>query len=224
MLCPHCNLGFFDDWSGPEVLVHHDERATGLSYTACPNCHRLTVRLVEGPYDEDEDDFECDEHDKPEIDEVTVIYPAATGPQFSEEVPEPFRDDFAEITRTVSGSARAAAALGRRLLQAVLDQGLHIHSTNLSKQIDILLSKEGIPSHIAKSVDAVRQIGNFAAHPSKETNTGEIADVEVGEAEWILETLAWLLDFVYIQPKRIEKRRHALNNKLETLGKDKLKG
>jgi hypothetical protein len=33
-------------------------------------------------------------------------------------------------------------------------------------------------------LDAIRTIGNFAAHPIKSTSSGEIVDVEPGEAEW----------------------------------------
>jgi hypothetical protein len=36
-----------------------------------------------------------------------------------------------------------------------------------------------------ESIDAVRNIGNFAAHPQKSTATGEILEVEFGESEWL---------------------------------------
>lgn len=42
----------------------------------------------------------------------------------------------------------------------------------------------------------MRNIGNFAAHPLKDTSTGEILPVEAGEAEWNLETLEALFDFL----------------------------
>ncbi len=44
-------------------------------------------------------------------------------------------------------------------------------------------------SRIVCRIDAVRVIGNFAAHPIKSKSTGEIVDVEPGEAEWNLNTL-----------------------------------
>ena len=54
-----------------------------------------------------------------------------------------------------------------------------------------------IAGGIMKAVDAIRNIGNFAAHPLKDMTTGIIANVEPGEAEWSLDVLEALFDFVY---------------------------
>jgi hypothetical protein len=62
----------------------------------------------------------------------------------------------------------------------------------LNDQIDEVLPP--LPGYLSESVDAIRVVGNFAAHPSKSEHTGEIADVEDGEAEWLLYTLKGLLD------------------------------
>lgn len=80
-----------------------------------------------------------------------------------------------------------------------------------------------IPTHISESLDAIRNIGNFAAHPMKDTNSGEVLPVETGEAEWNLETLEFLFDFFYIQPARTLKRKEALNEKLKKAGKPEIK-
>ncbi len=65
----------------------------------------------------------------------------------------------------------------------------------------------------------MRNIGNFAAHPTKSDSSGEIVDVEPGEADWLLETLEGLFDFYFVQPKLLEAKRAALNQKLEDAGK-----
>jgi hypothetical protein len=80
-----------------------------------------------------------------------------------------------------------------------------------------------VPSYLAQAIDAVRNIGNFAAHPLKDTNTGEIIEVESGEAEWLLEVLEALFDFAFIQPIRLEQKKSALNQKLESIGKPPMK-
>jgi hypothetical protein len=41
----------------------------------------------------------------------------------------------------------------------------------------------------------IRTVGNFAAHRIKSTNTGEVVDVEPGEAEHLLNALEELLDY-----------------------------
>ena len=58
---------------------------------------------------------------------------------------------------------------------------------NLVQQIEAVLPN--LPSYIAGDVDAIRNVGNFAAHPQKEQAIGQIMDVEVGEAEWNLDVL-----------------------------------
>lgn len=74
-----------------------------------------------------------------------------------------------------------------------------------------------------ESIDAIRNIGNFAAHPMKSASTGEIVDVEVGEAEWILDVLEALFDYYFVQPALLKAKRDALNKKLSEVGKPKMK-
>ncbi len=53
-----------------------------------------------------------------------------------------------------------------------------------------------LPGYIQKNLDIVREIGNFTAHPLKDTNSGEIIEVEYGEAEWNLEVIEQLFDHI----------------------------
>ena len=76
-----------------------------------------------------------------------------------------------------------------------------------------------LPSYIAEDLHAVRTIGNFAAHPIKSTSTGEIVDVEPGEAEWNIEVLESLFDFYFVQPALSTMRKAGLNQKLKEAGK-----
>ena len=80
-----------------------------------------------------------------------------------------------------------------------------------------------LPSYLAEAIDAVRVTGNFAAHPIKSRSTGEIVDVEPGEADANLDVLEGLFDFYYVAPARQKARRDALNSKLGDAGKPPLK-
>ena len=80
-----------------------------------------------------------------------------------------------------------------------------------------------LPPYLAEAVDAVRVIGNFAAHPIKSKSSGEIVDVEDGEAEWLLDTLEALFQFYFVQPAVLQKRKEAMNQKLVEAGKPPLK-
>ena len=85
------------------------------------------------------------------------------------------------------------------------------------------MALKALPSRIAENLDAVRQIGNFAAHPIKFQSTGEIADVEPEEANWNLDVLEQLFDHYYVQPAIAKAKRDKLNAKLQKLGKKPLK-
>ncbi|GEN77006.1 hypothetical protein CHA01nite_27460 [Chryseobacterium hagamense] len=108
-------------------------------------------------------------------------------------------------------------------MQNILREEFNILEKSLAKEIEIFTNKTDIPSHITDAVDAVRQIGNIAAHPSKDLNSGEIVPVESGEAEWLIEVIEQLFDFVFIQPEKLEKRKQELNLKLDKLEKPKMK-
>lgn len=120
----------------------------------------------------------------------------------------PIAADYEEAALVRADSPKASAALSRRCLQAVLTaQGFTQH--DLKDQIKAAVDK--LPSsELAGSLDHVRIIGNFAAHPKKSTNTGEILDVALGEAEWNLDVLDMLFDYYYyyyVLPAKMVARR-----------------
>jgi hypothetical protein len=137
------------------------------------------------------------------------------------EVPAQYANDYKEACTVLSDSAKASAALSRRCLQHLLREKAKTEKRDLADQIVEVLPT--FPSHLAEAVDAVRNIGNFAAHPIKSTNTGEIVDVEPGEAEWNLEVLEGLFDFYFVQPAILKKKRDALNAKLAEAKKPPMK-
>ena len=82
----------------------------------------------------------------------------------------------------LSDSAKAAAALGRRCLQNLLCDTVKVNPSDLSNEIQQVLDSGKLPSGLHNSIDAIRNIGNFAAHPMKSKQTGLILEVEPGEA------------------------------------------
>jgi hypothetical protein len=130
--------------------------------------------------------------------------------------------DFREAVSVFAKSKKASAALSRRCLQFVLVHKGRATEKDLSKQIDQVLPS--LPSSLRANVDAIRHVGNFATHPIKSQSSGEIADVEDGEAEWLLDVLEELFDFYYVAPAQAASKRAALNAKLASLGKPPLKG
>ncbi len=80
-----------------------------------------------------------------------------------------------------------------------------------------------LPSDLNESIDAVRTIGNFAAHPTKSQHSGEIMEVEPNEADWTLDVLEDLFDFYFVRPAQRQKKGDLLNEKLAAAGKPAMK-
>ena len=80
-----------------------------------------------------------------------------------------------------------------------------------------------MPPGLKENVDAIRHYGNFAAHPNINRVTGQIVDVESGEAEWTLEILLSLFDYYITKPAEYAEKRKQLNSKLKGQGKPPMK-
>lgn len=139
------------------------------------------------------------------------------------DVPRGLAGDYNEACLVLADSPKASAALGRRCLQIILREHAKVKPQDLSKEIDEVLASKQLPTYIANDIDSIRHIGNFAAHPIKSTNSGEIVDVEDGEAEWTLDTLVQLFDHYFVGPAEAKKKRDALNAKLADAKKPPLK-
>jgi hypothetical protein len=131
--------------------------------------------------------------------------------------PEPYASDYHEAALVLADSPKASAALSRRCLQAVLRDQLGATGGNLEKQIESVLPT--LPTHITQGLHALRQIGNFAAHTTKDNLSGEVLDVEPGEAEWTLDILESVLDFAFSAPAAQAEKLASLNAKLDAAGK-----
>ena len=178
--------------------------------TVCPACDQLICKL--------------DRHDLDGKLAGTITYPKGTARPVPPEVEEKFANDFREACLVIGDSEKSSAALSRRCLQNLLLEKAETKAKDLAVQIQEVLDSGKLPSHLADAIDGVRVIGNFAAHPIKSKHTGEVIEVELGEAEWLLETLEGLFDFFFVQPAKLEKKRNALNKKLKEAGKPQLKG
>lgn len=215
MKCPHCLIEFHDNWTNA-ILANQacdSTRLHGVAGTLCPACRKFTFTLLS--------------QRTPGMnvwDRGRVIWPKqparAALPAIVEEI---FASDYREACIVSGDSPKASAALSRRCLQNLLREKAGIKKGDLNNEIDQVIDSRQLGSVLADSLHAVRVIGNFAAHPMKSTNTGEIIDVEPGEAEWLLDTLEKLFDFYFIEPDRVAKRRQEVNAKLQEAGKPPLK-
>lgn len=218
MKCPHCNVEMHDvprTWK-----IGEDGKGHWAALTQrCPGCHEFIVVLVRA---NSISRFDVGDHTVGK--QVRVLgYPrAASRPKPPPEVIGTFAEDFNEAALVLADSPKASAALSRRCMQQILRDKAGVKPTDLASEIDEVLAMGVLPTGIAEGLDVVRQIGNFAAHPIKSQHTGEIVQVEPGEAEWNLDVLEGLFDVFFVQPARLAARKAALNVKLKAAGKPPL--
>jgi hypothetical protein len=217
--CPHCQVTvqlIGDRLKGIILTPHHilgDAAASKDGYrldsSICPGCRQVVVAVESITFDGERNAYD--------VAWERLVIPPAPDRLVPPETPAHIARDYREAAHVLPASPKASAALSRRCLQAVLrEQGAARQST-LSEQIQAVLPN--LPTYIAEQVDAIRVIGNFAAHPIKDTRSGEIVEVEPGEAEWNLDVLDLLFDFYYVGPARAIAKREALNTKLIAAGK-----
>jgi len=212
MKCPHCLEGIHSNKD--RIFLGAD--GVGAEWEAyaenCPECNERIIELLQKSPSGNT------------VEQEIQAYPKGVARSaVPNDVPNHFADDYKEACLVLSDSPKASAALSRRCLQNLLREKAGVKQGNLADEIQQVLDSKQLPSWLAESIDAVRNTGNFAAHPMKSTHSGEILDVEPGEAEWNLDVLESLFDFYFVQPEILKKKQAELNKKLSDAGKPPMK-
>ncbi len=218
MICPHCNTGVKFQFQRTFLKAFTNDEAWAADADRCPQCGKVVIFLLCG--------LPGFANGAPSvltgIVRSTRAWPEGEATFCPPEVPKELNRDFTEACNVLSINAQASAALSRRCLQHVLVTYGGATGRDLEKQIESFIATKNPPSYIADQLHAVRQIGNFAAHPQKDTVTGEILPVEPGEAEWNIEVLESMFDFQFVKPAQQAKRIKEFNEKLKAAGKPAL--
>jgi uncharacterized protein DUF4145 len=216
MDCPHCGIAFHDhwDWIGIRPPTGPDPTGWTAGITRCPACSGETIRLCR---------YSSVENAQADTLLDFITYPRSTHRKPTpQEVPEDIKADYEEACLVLPLSNKASAALSRRCLQTIL-RGQGYVQRDLVKQIDALLTEpdptKAIPTALRQTVDAIRNFGNFSAHPITDQTTLQIIAVEPNEAEWCLDILEDMFDHYYVRPAVVAVRRAALDAKLAAAGK-----
>jgi len=218
MKCPHCLVEFHDKVR--EYILEEDvEGGWGILAYKCPSCERSIFKLARGEICQYSGGTSFDNP----TDERLIRPKTSNRPPVPPQVPDELAADYREACLVLADSPKASAALSRRCLQHILREKAGVTKGNLANEIEQMVDSKALPSYISESLDAIRNIGNFAAHPIKSESTGEIVPVEPGEAEWNLDVIETLYDFFFVQPDIVKKKREALNQKLADAGQRPMK-
>src|SRR5437870_4737251 len=157
MKCPHCGEGFFPLWNGKDIVTDDERGVWGARATKCPSCQQVIIKMIRRVGQD------------LEVERELAVYPKVIARPVPPEVPVQYAEDFIEANLVLRDSPKASAALSRRCLQNLLRDVAGVKPGDLYTEIGEVLPK--LPSDLAEAVDAVRAIGNFAAHPMKSKST-----------------------------------------------------
>lgn len=225
MKCPHCQIDYFENWKSSTIYKHESSIMRGGIYegdkyyiqaevATCPNCHGSTVLV------------NFHDHQGSKFTGFQAYPRGGKFPAAPPEVPGVLRSDYAEANEVLNISPKASAALSRRCLQAMLSSHGY-NDKNLVKQVESAIAEtdasKSLPSALRENIDAIRNFGNFSAHPITDQTTLQVVEVEEGEAEWCLQILLDLFDHYYVAPAKAAAKRAALGAKLAAAGKPPMK-
>lgn len=226
MSCPHCGITFdAEREKSVQVIDETDGNNTIATIWHCPSCRKLTIsmqrfarRTPASP------PRSTGFQGMPGVGfEEHQVFPRTTGrpptpPEVVNADPK-LVEWYTQACLTLNDSPMASAALSRRCLQHILRDHLGAPKSNLDKEIDWIIKNNKVTPELSVQLDAVRHVGNFAAHPVKVEHSGEIADVEPDEAGWSIEVLEGLFQHVFVAPAVARARIVAMNEKLAASGK-----
>lgn len=208
MKCPHCTTSVHESWTNNPIALHGRGSNWHIDIMMCPQCSKEILRLGRGSI----------KNNTYVIGDYRQIFPLGSSRgTVPSDVPPNIAVDYDEAALVLPLSPKASAALSRRCLQSVLrDAGYN--QKDLSKQIEAALAetdaRKALPSGVHLIVDAIRNIGNFAAHQISDQTTLQIIDVEPTEAEYCLDVLDAVFDHYYVRPAQARKIKNALDAKL----------
>ena len=230
-VCPHCGRGVTFQLTNAaptmgnraprpptrsmHVFAFNDDGYTASTVFAsrCPSCKSIVLSAYF--YGVQQDGRGAPRHGA----DTELLWPrTAERPLPSEVDDDEVRRTWDEAVAILALSPQASAALARRCLQHVLRTKGPGKKRDLKAEID---AASDLPSELVDSLHDLREVGNFAAHSTKDANTGEIVQVEPGEAEYTLEVLAELLDHYFVRSKRRADRRAKVQAMKDASGKKK---
>ena len=223
MKCLSCNKIVFFEVNSPQDIGYTPGESFSKDYLilgVCPSCCEKIVFLARNITDVNKllttfGHINLDVLEKKGL--IRRIFPVGSIRNCPQEVPEEIKKDFSEASQTIDFSINASAALSRRCLQNILRNHFGVKEKTLFEEIKKVKNK--LPNYISEQLAILRVVGNFAAHPDKDQNTGFICDAEVGEAELCLDILELLFDHCFVNPAKSIDIRNKVNKKLQSMGK-----
>jgi hypothetical protein len=186
MQCYNCGKHFNLPHASEQHVDVGDKLQHGSGYRVsvafCPECREFHVCLQRGFAYFDAREWIVRPEGEPE-----VLFPKLRRISFEDHVPESLARLLSECFSIVEVSPTGAAVLARTLLQRILRENFKVGPASLAEEIDTFLAQVPVESALREALDAVRRLGNVAAHP--EIGRGEISLEEARLLVTVVEAL-----------------------------------
>jgi len=188
--CPHCSV-----YSTFQVTAEYGNQYWGgfAKILRCDHCRQL-VYVILGTRDTPSGKIASKE--------ILDYYPKRM-PKLEDSIPKNVASDYVEAVKCFDvGANRASASMCRRALQSsVLERGAK--KGKLFDQINELFEKQIITKDIKDWAHEIRLTANIGAHPDEDG----LKDVTPTEAKELLNFMEQYLNYVYIMPDKVAKKR-----------------
>jgi hypothetical protein len=130
-----------------------------------------------------------------------LIWPIDVRPDHAPDgLESPAKNTYAEARRILPFSPMGAAVLCRRCLQHVIRTKFGISKKTLHEEIGEAIKRPELSKNTQGTLDHIRTIGNWGAHPSVD-QASTIIEVTPEEADYCLDVLELLFEDLYVRPK-----------------------
>jgi hypothetical protein len=145
-------------------------------------------------------------------------------------VKDPYRTDYLEATALLDISPRMSAVLARRILGDLLKDFAGKKHWSLTARIRAFIKDGTHPSSLTTNLDHLREIADFGSHTQEaeaESETGEmetvIIDADRDDAEWTLDLVDRLFDYLIVTPSRDEEMKQKWDDNIRRTKRKELR-
>lgn len=186
---------FRDLWQAPRVSGYP---ICELLVLKCPQCKSLALKIV-AMNGKDSGTFFA-----------RTIYPYSIRPSMAPDTLDAaIKKAYDEARHVLVFSPMSAAVLARRCVQHTIRTKMAIKAKDLFSEIAEAIKSDLLSRPTKDSLDHIRTIGNWGAHPcDDQANT--LIEVSSEDATYTLDTLEMLFNDLYVAPARAAKMKASI--------------
>ena len=219
MICPHCRVSVpSGKWTSIEI-ISDDDFDYNIHHFHCKECSKISIKFTCNPKQiiRYGSSFVTggQPYEGPRFSEEFLIPKTTPRDPIPQDVEKIYVRDYDAAVKLLPINPMASAAFSRRLLQHYIEKKHGIKKPDLKQEIQELKKSSKYPLDLIELFDNIRHYGKFAAHATTDQISGEIIEIDPGEADSLLDILEEMFNYDYERKRRITERNKKLQDKLK---------